>query len=1027
MPAIHSEVSPSPSEDMKSAIVGRDWTHSPLGPRQTWPPQLKTLVAIILASNQPMFIAWGTNRTLIYNDAYALILGSRHASALGCDLIDVWADSRLQLQPIIDRTYAGQSVEMADIRLTLDRHGYLEEAHFSFFYVPVRDDEGRVQGIYCACTETTSQVLADRRREETEQALLAERDRNRLSQLQQAFLMELSDALRARSSATEMMQLTSDRLGEWLGADRVFYAEIAGSLMTVECEYARGVKSLVGAHSLEAFGPDLLSAYRTETLIRVDDVINDTRLNEPAREGLVFRQVGSFVDVVLFKENKFVGLLAVQNKSARFWTAEEEALIREVAERMKVAVERSRAEEAAQRSAARHRLRAELGDVLHSLTSSADIMSEVAQRLGRHLGVDQANYYSIENDQFVITDEWRADGCPGLLGVHRLADFAESTIRRLQAGDVLRVDDTAAEADLEAYATLGIGAVISIPLHRDGRWVAGIHVHQRHARSWTDDEEAIVRDVAAFAWAALERARAQEELRALNESLEQQVAERAAERDRLWSLSQDMFARADYSGMMSAVSPAWGRVLGWSETELLSRGYATFMHPEDIPPTLAAISRMAETRHPTRFENRIATKHGGWKHIEWTVAPEQDGKNFVAVGRDMSLVKEKESALLQAEEQLRQSQKLEAMGQLTGGVAHDFNNLLTPIIGSLDMLTRTDLTSDRQLRLIDRALQSAERAKVLVQRLLAFARRQPLQATPIDVPMLVESMSGLIGSTLGPSILVTTEIEPGLPPAKADQNQLEMALLNLAVNARDAMPDGGTLTIGVSFEITQGDSKIGLKGGSYIRLRVVDTGSGMDAATIARAVEPFFSTKGIGKGTGLGLSMVHGLTAQLGGALGIVSAPGQGTSVELWLPISADAAGSRPIPEPSSIVPIDRGTALLVDDEPLVRMNTSDMLIDLGFVVVEAATAEEALQLVRSGAIPEVLITDHLMPGMTGAELAEEIRGIIPDLPVIVVSGYAEFAGVAPDLPRLAKPFRNAELAEALASVMPAIVAEGAA
>lgn len=1020
-----SEADQPPRDDMKTTIFGRDWSLSPLGDRATWPSQLKTLVGIILASNQPMFVAWGPKRTLIYNNAYSDILASKHPAALGEDLMDVWSDIEADLLPIVERTYSGQPVEMDDIKFIMNRRGYPEETHFSFFYAPIADDDGTVMGIYCACNEITAQVLSARRGEETEKALLAERDRTRASQAQQAFLLDLTDNLRAQPTTSSIMQLASDSLGTWLGADRVFYAEIAGSLMTVECEYAEGVISLIGQHSLEAFGPDLLSAYRSQTAIRVDDVVNDERLNDAAREGLGSRQVGSFVDVVLFKETTFVGLLAVQAKSARVWTSEEEALIREVADRMKFAVERSRADEDAFRAATRHRLRAELGQVLQSLSDPMEIKSAVARRLGPHLGVDQANYYRIEDGKFVVTNEWHADGLAGMLGVHQLGSFAKSTVRLLEAGSVLRVDDTRTQPDAEAYSTFGMGAALSVPLHRNGAWVAGLHLHQSTPRAWTDDEEDLVREVAAYIWAALERARAQQELRALNETLEQQVAERSAERDRLWSLSQDMFARADYSGMMSAVSPAWERVLGWSEAELLSRGYASFMHPDDTTPTLAAISRMAETRRPTRFENRIATSDGGWKSIEWTVAPEADGQNFVAVGRDMSLVKAKEHALVEAQEQLRQSQKLEAMGQLTGGVAHDFNNLLTPIIGSLDMLTRTELTSDRQRRLIDRALQSAERAKLLVQRLLAFARRQPLQATAVDVAALIDSMKGLIGSTLGPSINITLNVEPDLPPAKADENQLEMALLNLAVNARDAMADGGNLTIAATLEQSSGDTKLGLSAGCYLRLRVVDTGTGMDEATIARAIEPFFSTKGIGKGTGLGLSMVHGLTAQLGGALDIVSAPGQGTSVELWLPVSEGYVDLKPDAEPSFAPSAKRGTALLVDDEPLVRMNTSDMLVDLGYIVIEAASAEEALLLVQNGAIPDVLITDHLMPGMTGAELARDIRRTKPDLPVVIVSGYSEVEGLAPDLPRLTKPFRHAELADILTGLMPAVAVEG--
>jgi PAS domain S-box-containing protein len=513
---------------------------------------------------------------------------------------------------------------------------------------------------------------------------------------------------------------------------------------------------------------------------------------------------------------------------------------------------------------------------------------------------------------------------------------------------------------------------------------------------------------------------AEARLRELNETLEGQVAARSAERARLWNLSQDMLARADYGGMMSAVSPAWQQVLGWNEQELLSRGYASFMHPEDEPQTLAAIARMAETREPARFENRIATRDGGWKPIEWLVAPEPDGVNFIAVGRDLSHAKAREAELAVAQEALRQSQKMEAMGSLTGGVAHDFNNLLTPIIGSLDMLVRKGIGSERERRMIDGALQSAERAKTLVQRLLAFARRQPLQTTAVDVTALIDDMAGLISSTVGPTIDVRVDVARDLPPAMADQNQLEMALLNLAVNARDAMPEGGVLTMAAAQQSVRGPHPAGLERGHYIRLSVTDTGDGMDEATRARAVEPFFSTKGIGKGTGLGLSMVHGLAAQLGGGLTLDSEIGRGTSVTLWLPISAMPVRDQPSASDTLRMPTGRGVALLVDDEDLVRMSTADMLTELGFEVTEVGSPDEALALLREGAEADVLVTDHLMPGMSGVELADAARTLRPQLPVLLISGYADVDGIAPDLPRLTKPFRNAELASALSGLLPA-------
>ncbi|HEX8556277.1 MAG TPA: PAS domain-containing protein [Sphingomonas sp.] len=407
--------------------------------------------------------------------------------------------------------------------------------------------------------------------------------------------------------------------------------------------------------------------------------------------------------------------------------------------------------------------------------------------------------------------------------------------------------------------------------------------------------------------------------------------------------------------------------------------------------------------------------HGRTTYWDTVLVPVhgENGRIIRLIGSSRDLTRQRA-----AEEQLRQSQKMEAMGQLTGGVAHDFNNLLTPIIGSLDMLMRRGLGNEREQRLVGGALQSAERAKTLVQRLLAFARRQPLQATAVNLPQLVSGLAGLIESTLGPKVDVRVELDDDLPPARADANQLEMALLNLAVNARDAMPHGGVLTISAKHEIIRQERASKLEAGHYIRLAVDDSGLGMDALTLARAIEPFFSTKGIGKGTGLGLSMVHGLAAQLGGELTIESEPGRGTRVELWLPTSPEPATGEEARLAAPLANV-RGRVLLVDDEELVRMSTADMLNDMGYEVIEAASGEEALRLFDQVNPPDLLVTDHLMPGMSGVELIREIRLLKADLPVLIVSGYAEVDGIAPDLPRLTKPFRNAELADRLSTLRP--------
>ena len=334
------------------------------------------------------------------------------------------------------------------------------------------------------------------------------------------------------------------------------------------------------------------------------------------------------------------------------------------------------------------------------------------------------------------------------------------------------------------------------------------------------------------------------------------------------------------------------------------------------------------------------------------------------------------------------------------------------------MLQRRAGLDERGRRIVDGALQAAERAKTLVQRLLAFSRRQPLQPTAVDVGGLIEALADLVASTIGPQIEVIVQISPNLPPAKADHNQLEMAILNLAVNARDAMPDGGTLRIGAAEETTSGPHGAGLTPGRYVRISVSDTGSGMDQETLRRAVEPFFSTKGIGKGTGLGLSMVHGLASQLGGSLDLQSREGVGTDIHLWLPVSLAAVSAPGEFEIGEQPPRQTGSVLLVDDEDLVRESTCQMLEELGYEVTAANSADAALSIVDGGRTFDILVTDHLMPGVTGVELARIVLSRCPGTRVLIISGFAEATGLAPDLPRLTKPFRQADLAAGLAGAI---------
>jgi PAS domain S-box-containing protein len=493
------------------------------------------------------------------------------------------------------------------------------------------------------------------------------------------------------------------------------------------------------------------------------------------------------------------------------------------------------------------------------------------------------------------------------------------------------------------------------------------------------------------------------------EQLQAEVAERTLERDRIWQVSQDAFVVANTSGLYLNVSPGFERILGWTDADVVGKPFFDLVHPDDIAPTRAELGKLAEGVTTFYFENRFRHRDGEWRWLAWTAVPE--GDLIYAVARDVTAEKATRAELEAAQAQVVEMQKLETIGQLTGGIAHDFNNLLTPIVGGLDMLRRRFGSDPRSARTIEGALQSAERARVLVNRLLAFARRQHLEARSVSLPDLVTGMGDLIDRSLGPQIEVRLSLPEDLPSVMVDPGQLELAVLNLAVNARDAMPAGGVLSIRAK-PVTTDDLPRPLRPGNYVCLSVTDTGTGMDPNTLKRAIEPFYTTKGVGRGTGLGLSMVHGLAAQSGGALVLDSAPGAGTTAAIYLPVAARqavaATAGGEVEEPVAIAPL---TVLLVDDEELVRLGTADILDGLGHTVMQAASGTAALNLLRDGAEIDVMLTDYMMPGMTGVALAREARTLRPDLAVLLMTGYANLdPAVAGDLPRLGKPFRTSEL-----------------
>ena len=641
--------------EMGAAIRAHEWAGTPLGPPAGWSTPLKALVGVLLDAKQPMFIVWGPDQLLLYNDGYAGVLAGKHPGALGHPFLDVWSEIAADLIPIVEQAYAGTAVQMDDITLVMERRGFREETHFAFSYTPIRSEQGVVQGFFCACTEITDQVFADRRS--------------------------------------------------------------------------------------------------------------------------------------------------------------------------------------------------------------------------------------------------------------------------------------------------------------------------------------------------------------------------AAEREGLFRLSRDLFAVASFDGFLRAVNPAWSRILGRSDEDLFAKPFSEIIHPDDRAVTADMVRKLSSGEPAHQFHVRLVKANGDPVEFAWSAVPDTspNANTFYAVGRDIS-------EELRREEMLRQAQKMEAVGQLTGGLAHDFNNLLAGISGSLELIN-IRLAQGRVAdveKYATAAQGAANRAAALTHRLLAFSRRQTLAPKPTDVKQLVSGMEDLIGRTIGANIELEAVNAAGLWPSLIDPSQLESAILNLCINARDAMPDGGKITIETAnrWLDTRAAEERGVEPGQYISLCVSDTGIGMPPEVIAKAFDPFFTTKPIGVGTGLGLSMIYGFAKQSGGAVSIYSELNQGTMVCIYLPRHWGKANEEKRPSELSTAPRGDGeTVLVVDDEPTVRMLVTEVLSDLGYNALEAEDGAAGLKVLNSGTRVDLLVTDVGLPGgLNGRQVADAARAVRPGLKVLFITGYAENAVLShghldPGMHVMTKPFAMDALA----------------
>lgn len=660
-----------------------------------------------------------------------------------------------------------------------------------------------------------------------------------------------------------------------------------------------------------------------------------------------------------------------------------------------------------------------LSDRLREAPDTTSMSFEAAAILGSTLGVHRAGYGIVDvvAETITITGDWHTPDVQPLPDVLRFRNYG-SYIENLKRGELVAFADARIDPRTQATAAaleaIDARAVVNLPVMERGTFSALLYLSHRQARAWSDDDITFVRDVADRTQAAIERRRAEDALAALAQTLELQVAERTRERDRTWQNSQDMLAILSDDGIILSVNPAWTTVLGWNADEIVGRSHLAFGHPDELSANADARTQ-ALRGNLRQYENRYRHKDGGYRWIAW-VATLEDGRIY-ASGRHTTAERAAQTELESAQEQLRQAQKMEAVGQLTGGLAHDFNNLLTAISGSLELIqARVQQGRTGEIdRYINMAQQGAKRAAALTHRLLAFSRRQTLDPRPTNVNRLIASFDDLLRRSVGPSIEIDIVGDAGLWMTLVDPNQLENAVLNLCINARDAMPEGGRITIettNVWLDPPTARTR-DMAPGEYVSLCVTDTGSGMTAETIARAFDPFYTTKPLGEGTGLGLSMIYGFVRQSGGQVRIYSELGSGTAMCLYLPRSYEDEAAPPEHVPSATPASDSGgkTVLVVDDEPAVRALVVDTLSDLGHNVLEAEDGPSAVTLLESDRRIDLLITDVGLPkGMNGRQLADVARLARPDLRILFITGYAENAAVGnghldPGMHILTKPF----------------------
>jgi signal transduction histidine kinase len=956
-----------------------DWSASPVGPPIDWPPSLRIAIRLMLNTRHPVHLMWGKTGICFYNDAFAPSMGAeRHPKSLGKPAREVWAEVWPLIGSQIEQVFAGRGAVWHENALVpFTRNGKREDIYWTYSYSPIDEPTAPngVGGVLVICTETTGQVLSA-------QHAAAEIERQR------QHFQQMPGFVAILSGPTHIFQYVNDA-----------YIAVAGQ------------RDFLGRAVHHVF-PEL----EGQAFFGLLDRVYTTGKDFSAR-AMPVRLAGEIHD-------RFIDLLYSAIRDA-------EGQITGIFVGGYEITERVRAERR------QTLLYALMWEQRHA-DDEQSILASAANVVGRSLNSDLTGFIlPNESGMPEFQAGWSAGQSPVLSGPLAVA-HAEQVLR----ADMRWVaEDTRRESADTGRPYLGLSAAIEVPIIRAGAWQGAFYAYQATPRVWRDEEVALVDEIAQVTFDAVERLRSRNSLKDANERLHQRIVERTAERNLLADIvaSTDVMIMAcarDYTilAINKATAAEFARVFGMRPVV----GDNMLALLADQPELQAEVER--SWQRGLAGEEFTFVEHFGdpsrarpCYEITFRTLRDAEGRQigcyqFVT---DVTERLRQQSELAEAQEALRQAQKMEAVGQLTGGLAHDFNNLLTGISGSLELLSAR-LAQGRTgevERYVLAAQQAAKRAASLTHRLLAFSRRQTLDPRLVNLNRLVGDLEELIRRTLGPQIHVEPLIAAaGLWTARVDPGQLENALLNLCINARDAMPNGGKLTIetGNTWFDERVAAERGLKAGQYVKLCVSDTGTGMTPEVMSRAFDPFFTTKPIGMGTGLGLSMIHGFMKQSGGHVRIYSEVGKGTMVCLYLPRDlADAPDSEKVRGGPPLIRADREeVVLVVDDEPTVRMLVTETLRDLGFASEEARDGAEGLAILQTAARLDLLITDVGLPGgLNGRQMADAARVLRPQLKILFITGYAENAvlshgHLAHGMHILTKPFAMDELARRIQSIM---------